>query len=701
MRKFVFSSLLVSVVIMLITFNLAEDSAVHLPSGTETSTPKRFASAQHVIQTAPKTYPTKEVERLAKVQTRCRHTNNNLSANIAAIHQPIIAGLEQALRRGASIRELLSYRDQYTTYYRSFFDLLAQARINIGKEKYQTADSVAILNHWQGLSVIGLKQGKITQLLQYLRSVGNSDDAVTLSLSIDKKASKQDVLSLLNNVDSFNTYLESPLAIGGGRAISPSILFVMSAQVLSLKEFSDAVAGASFTVNDVAVAIKNKIPNAYIKVLIEHTNDLSATPIFYQNNWQDYYTIADLAVAEYNVEILKLLAIYGVTPINEPGILTGLDIAITNLPTKPIAHKEQRDKLSHYENTITYLHNNGYRAHGEKFEASGKTELTFQAPNTVFFDSGNIAEPALRDALMSIELIPFQSTVLQVKPDNSDISTAISISIKARAHIEENQKNCVEVAKRIVTVQGFKTVKQALALVRDIAAKENNVAVRLHEIDPALVHLWQYSEQFERGYELYMPPGEFSTLIENKLYERAVEYVTEFPLSRQETDYLFGVLVRKPSEIMAVWDMRVSAKVPSNFDDLRYLPIKQWHNLVKAGFDMSITDMWGNDLYIMAFLHSQDAVNILVEENIPFNLDSLGLDAFDLALEDSYEKATLNKNIFKFMPPNNKIEPNHYRRIARLKTFYPAIYQQLVKENSQLIPPQNVDINIYRLSGML
>jgi hypothetical protein len=42
------------------------------------------------------------------------------------------------------------------------------------------------------------------------------------------------------------------------------------------------------------------------------------------------------------------------------------------------------------------------------------------------------------------------------------------------------------------------------------------------------------------------------------------------------------------------------------------------------------------------------------------------------------------------------LEPNHYSRIARLRKYFPKVYEKLVTMDRAIVPPENTIINEYR-----
>lgn len=357
---------------------------------------------------------------------QCTKHYNNFSEQVTGIHQIIITALEQEIKKGKTRRELLSYQSQYKRFYSGFDDLILQARVNVERAKYQFASSASALKQWNGLSVIQLPNVIANDTaIDTSLSMVQKNKPIGLQLTLKENISKQEIYDLLDNNKVFNTYLESLINIEGSMVISPSILFIMAARVLSVEEFTQAVYLRSFTVNDVSVAILQDLPPEYLTPLIANTVSLESMPIFVQGKFDSFENIADLAAATHNVPALKVLAINGLKPSNEPGILTGMDIAIMNISKELIAQNDSATIVERYIQTLQYLKSEGYAAHGEIKQLEHQTNILFKAPNKRQFQSIQVEDLTLRALLQSIELIAIDTKVEQIPPDNSLISAAI------------------------------------------------------------------------------------------------------------------------------------------------------------------------------------------------------------------------------------------------------------------------------------
>ena len=226
----------------------------------------------------------------------------------------------------------------------------------------------------------------------------------------------------------------------------------------------------------------------------------------------------------------------------------------------------------------------------------------------------------------------------------------------------------------------------------------NNFEYVLQEQDPVLVNYWWsiLSNQLSND----RSHSAFSQYLSKKDYQKAYEYSLSTPLTQTETDTLFTFLLLEPHDFITIWQSRVEPKPPSDLARLSRFPLEQWQKLKQAGFDFSITDTYGRDVYVQAASSSVEAVQFLIDNKIPADSEKLGVDILDLALEQSYTKGELSPMIPLALQLVEKIEPNHLSRAARLKTFYPEVYEQLIKLNPALKPAEGTQLNHYTFNSL-
>ena len=236
-----------------------------------------------------------------KAKAQCKHKKANFLADVSDIHQELIQALENELKQGKTVRELLAYSNQYKTFYKNYNDLLLLAKINIERPKYNYTKSSEILLKWDGLSVInGFSPESIPTIVEQLKEVEGTLSGFVMTLPLVKNINKSDVYALLDN-DQFNTYLESAIGTEHSPVISPSILFALTANHLELDEFKQAIAFNSFNVNDVAIAILNDMPIEYISALIAKTEAINDMPIIAIGNSDSLDNLADLAASKHKI----------------------------------------------------------------------------------------------------------------------------------------------------------------------------------------------------------------------------------------------------------------------------------------------------------------------------------------------------------------------------------------------------------------
>jgi len=653
------------------------------------------ASVNQTASIKNKNLATNKVEELTAAIAQCKNNTFNFSGKVEDIHQELIQALEYELKQGKTDRELLAYSGQYKTYYDSYKGLLIKAKINIERSKYNYTTSPEILHQWNGLSVInGLSTKDIPSIVQGLKELEGNSAGLIMTLQLADNINKSDVYALLDNNDNFNTYLESPFAINDSPVISPSILFVLTATHLELEEFKQAISFHKFNVNDVAIAIINDMPFEYLASLISQTDAIEDMPILVQGRYDSFENLADLAASKHNVQLLKLLESYGVKGTNEAGIITAMDIAIMHLPQGGSEYKDLENLPKKYFDTLAYLKNKGQRAHGRTYQNNDKTVVSFSAPNRRNFNSKTARDPKLRELLLQIELINKSERIRQVPADSSLISQAAkAIEIKKQA-INEQSKSCSDHKKDLLAEEGFADDREVIDTIIKIKKVDENVAQRLHEIDPALVNL---------RHRLYAPriaPNEskFINLLQEEKYELALEHSMSKPLTMGETEWLLISILKNVDRILPIWNMRISATPPASLFFFTRWNIGSWQVLMAEGFDFSIKDQFNNDIFLPAVLKSPEVVKLLLDNGYTPEVEGLGLDSLDLLLEESYQKGRLNPNLALIIKEIKIFEPSHYARVARIKQFYPDEYKKLIALNKDLIPKEGTKINRFRLN---
>lgn len=660
-----------------------------------TSTLSDNASTE-VFQFSNREFGSRKLKELTIANAQCKERNLDFSSQVQNIHQLLIKALEHELRNGKTERELLGYSNQYKTFYDGYDDLLLKAKIKIEKEKYDFTTSVDILNDWSGLSVINnFSAINIPVIIQGLKAFEGKSNGLSMGLELDNEISKSDVLALLENDDNFNTYLESPLGISGSPVLSPSILFVLTGSSLNIEEFKQAVSLRNFNVNDVAVAVMNDLPYEYLDLLIKQTISIEDIPIIVQGSYDSYANLADLAASTHNVKVLQLLETYGVHPTNELGIITGLDIAIMNLPDKVDDYVDAESFPDKYLETINYLIEKGYKAHGSHYQMDNETIISFKAPNRRHFQSSKALIPDLKKALHQIELVDNSYSLSQALPDDSLVSKAIESMELRKVALNDKSKSCESIRKELLAEEGFRDHREAYDLIKRISQDDGNTAERLHYIDPVLVNLWRETQSNHSVNR--EEHSDFITMLQEEKFQDALDYSSSTPLTKVETDTLLLSLLRNTESIIPIWNARGTSTPPSGLLAFKHLPFEKWESLKNDKFDFSIKDGVGNGLFVPAALNSPEAVQLLLDFGLTPKMNELGLDVLDLLLEDSYEYGRLNRSLNLIVSKIEIIEPSHRSRVARIKKYFPEEYKKLVQLNSKFMVDREIEVNQFRL----
>lgn len=243
--------------------------------------------------------------------------------------------------------------------------------------------------------------------------------------------------------------------------------------------------------------------------------------------------------------------------------------------------------------------------------------------------------------------------------------------------------------------EGFSNSITAFKVINEINKTHINIASRLQEIDPVLVDLWRASE-FTNTSSSNLPSSFLEDLLNDKLGE-AMDYASSNPLTTHETDVLLSMMLKRPIELIPIWKSRISNTAPSTFIRFKYEDLKVWQILKEEKFDFLTKDALGRNLLPIAVLHSPEAVEFLLEIGIEPDTDLPGVDPIDLLLEESYEKGRLHPMFQEVIKNINISKPSYYSRVARLRRFFPEVYDQVVKIKPTLKPEEDEKIKEYRI----
>ena len=643
--------------------------------------------------------PLRIVTDLKKDIRLCRDQSQQQHIKINNLNQSLVSFFVSELKKGTSVPTLLKYATLSGIYKRQYIAFLRDAIVTEQKQQLNITSSLNELANWQGIEAIkGFTNDKVKEMIQQLGDNKHSPPGLTLSVPLDENVQKETLYALLNNTDTFTTYSKTFIKLEGSEVISPATLFVLNANKFTPKEFEQAISSNQFTVNEVATAIKNNIPNEYIFALMKQVPALDAMPLYEENSV--LYNMADIAVSQFNLPLVKALQQLGVTPTNQPGLFTGLDVAIVSLPKSGNLTLAPLD--AKHTQMLNYLTEQGYKAHSRNASNALNSKGVSFVSDFIYQQGAyingqeNPEQYAYFNPIGKID----NATLPQVsEPDNSDVARFLVDLKQQKKDLDNKRQNCELLQQQLSATEQLHSTMRAYNTVLEVKKEHgNNFEYVLQEQDPVLVNYWWsiLSNQLSND----RSHSAFSQYLSKKDYQKAYEYSLSTPLTQTETDTLFSFLLLEPHDFIAIWQSRVEPKPPSDLARLSRFPLSQWQKLKQAGFDFSITDTYGRDVYVQAASSSVEVVQFLIDNKIPADSEKLGVDILDLALEQSYTKGELSPMIPLALQLVEKIEPNHLSRAARLKTFYPEVYEQLIKLNPALKPAEGTQLNHYTFNNL-
>ncbi|MDO6634821.1 cupric reductase [Pseudoalteromonas carrageenovora] len=638
--------------------------------------------------------PQQVVNKLKKQISLCRDQSQQQSTKVQTLNQSLVSFFVSELKKGTSVSTLLKYTNLSNINQRKYIALLKDAIVAEQKQQLNITSSLNELANWQGIETIkGFTNDKVKEMIQQLGDNNHSPSGFTLSVPLDENVQKETLYALLSNTDTFTTYVQSFIKLEGSEVISPATLFVLNANKFSLKEFEQAISSNQFTVNEVATAIKNDIPNEYIIALLQQVPVVDAMPLYEKNTV--LYNLADIAVSKFNLPLVKALQTKGITPTNEPGLFTGLDVAIVNLPKSGNLTLAPLD--AKHTQLLDYLKKRGYKAHSGNANEDLNSKGVFFVNDFIYQQGAYINKqdnPAQYAYFSPIGKINNNALPQITEPDNSEISQLLLETQHKKEELDSTPRNCSQLFKKLFAAQKLAQNSDAYAKVREIEKEYgSNFENILQDIDPVLVNYWWNT--IDRRTSSDRSDSVFREYLATKEVQKALEYTQTTLLNQTETNVLFIRLLENPYDLMPIWDSRTLPIPPTDLVRLSWLSLEQWQALAEAGFDFSITDIHGRDVYTQAASSSVEAVQFLIDNKIPTVPSKLGVDILDLALEQSYTKGELTPMIPLALQLVEKFEPNHLARVARLKMFYPEVYQQLIQLNPALKPAQGTELNHY------
>ncbi|WP_156104021.1 hypothetical protein [Shewanella mangrovi] len=447
-------------------------------------------------------------------------------------------------------------------------------------------------------------------------------------------------------------------------------------------QFSAQIAEMSLTSGQFVSLMLNGIPYNKLALLLEHVPApaLSSQPVVVNfSSSTPFMNIADYAAYELDVPMLKLLAEHGVTPTQTDGLIGPIERALLH-------RRMGKDDIQNTLATVQYLVENGY-----------KVALT-TTENGQYFGSGllnmqwlNVADE-VTDYLLSQQATYPAMTTFPVEA-NTEIKAALDAQADRMAALVKQREQCQQLADQQLDTEGLLSPAQVNGLINDLSAKYQGEALldALQTEDPAFVAIYQQRNWgASRGaHEKQLRDAMLGTFVVNSL----TELLQSTALDSVDTSIVLMQLIRNP-ELLEAWNSRLQPVLPESLAALSYATPEKLQALVEQGFDLHQQDVHGGNLYSVFFSNAPDKVQWLLTEQVdPFS-NRYGPDGLDYALDKSYADNQLFEGTKQILQACLSLEPNHLRRIARLKKFRPELYQQLLTLDPTLKVADDITPNV-------
>ncbi len=417
---------------------------------------------------------------------------------------------------------------------------------------------------------------------------------------------------------------------------------------LRQRQFDKALTGLRFLPTDYSMLLGELLNAQQLEQLLQQTDDLQSR--------HNLFNLADLAVYHFRDDLLPLLARYQVLPSRQDGLFSAMDLAFSSTWRKQgwdDAERRQRQQA-----TIQFLQHLGYPLHGELNTAkNGKALLQVAAlgePRFISYDEDLI------NLAKAQQLVPLQSL-----PAPEPLRSLLKQYQQLEQQQQQFKTACEARQDAELTAQGLwsesEVVNQLDRMVQQHSTGE--LPPLLHQLDPALLAFyWQQQDiALLTSYDVPVNEADF------------VKAIAADPSPEQAAALLLALSMRPAwakhwPNGLAVSQLELM---------ISYDGSKHWQELQQNGFDLSIADSKGRNLYPLAFADSAEAVSVLLSAKVPLQQNPIGPDALDLALDASYLQQQLHPALFYILQETESLEPSHLARLKRLQQYRPALFRQL------------------------
>lgn len=444
---------------------------------------------------------------------------------------------------------------------------------------------------------------------------------------------------------------------------------LLSAAAHDLALLQNALKDVELSASDYAFGLK-QVDQQTLQLLLQNTK----APAEFRMQGMN---LADIAVLNFRVDLLPLLASYQIKPTQVPGQYSAMDLAFSadEWHAGELKTAQKQQIVSDREQTIRYLQQRGYVLHAAITQRDNVEILSVHSIwnlNPVQQDNeyGRVITDAARVKLAAQQQL---ESIQPVQPGN-ELSAFLQPLEQEDQQFELANLNCQQARDKARQSEGLWTeaqIHQAISAAR----KRNNqsdidaIASLLQQTDPALAGLVLPSRKNVKVAPLTEQNRQ--RVIARLQNAGSVEHAG-FTLKYLQFDpTLAGYWQPQPTNSL---QMLFKGKTTAAF----------WRELRDQGFSLHIQDIYGRNLYPQAFAAGPDAVALLLEENVAIDQPDVGPDALDLALDHSYLDKKLHPAVVSIMQKMGKPEPSHFSRLRRLQQYQPAVFtalqQTLAKE---------------------
>jgi len=553
----------------------------------------------------------------------------------------------------------------------------------------QYANTIAEVMQQRAAQVLNIQHGNFLEMLVIRQQQEQNDNPLQVARE----------LAADENFQVFTPHLGT---IHGSSLLSPSLMFLQLSAKVPADEFNKLIAGKTFSPLEIAVALELQLPETHLLQLVAQGRDLAEFPVGYSNQHTGTpaWNLADVAATQWQPKVLKALKQQGVVPSSIEGVVTGLDFALFSKPSRSLDLSNQpelQQRLKQAQrNTVAYLLNEGYWAHGYQSE-NGIWRFGNHFLNAINFDGKDIL------ALLPSEHVSAAQAAsvfrrLNVKPQPIPAGTALANWVQAHKQAgtlaKQAKQQCHAGKQQLIAQEGLLSRELIQDHIFKLRAGQPGAAMALaplHQQDPAWVAWhWQLGGA---------PEGDTNEQLRDQISQRMEDqaelaaFLQKTELDSNTTAWLLMELVRQPSLLQA-FNQRFAPKAPTFLYSLFSSdPLSAQHQaelkaLTEAGYDFALQDLYGRNLFQWAFLASPQAVLFMLQQGVSPFAPALGPDALDMALEASYLQRQLHPALPQILAQLKDPEPSHLARLKRLELYRPDVYQAVLALKPDLqLPP--------------